>query len=86
MTEAKCNGQLVMNYRYNGKDEQIQRFVVKSNSYSLFDEHGHWLGDIPVALVGSNSRVGTAASTDQKLAYIEADHLVSFPKKQTVDQ
>ena len=56
-----------------------------------FDEQGHWLGDydeagkpkqqaiwlgdLPVALVGSNRPVGTAASTDQKLAYTEADHL-----------
>ena len=91
MTEAKRNGQLVMSYRTNGKGEQVQRFIGKSSTYSLFDQQGHWLGDydeagkpkqqaiwlgdIPVAVVGSNSPVGTAASSDQKLAYIEADHL-----------
>ena len=34
-----------------------------------------WLGDIPIAVVGSNSPVGTAASSNQQLNYIEADHL-----------
>ena len=34
-----------------------------------------WLGDIPVAVVGSNSPIGTAASSNQTLNYIEADHL-----------
>ena len=45
MTEAKRNGQLVMNYRTNGKGEQVQRFIGKSSTYLLFDEQGHWLGD-----------------------------------------
>ena len=84
MTEARRNGQLVMRYRYNGKGEQVERIVGKTSVYSIFDEQGHWLGDvddagkpkqqaiwlgdIPVAVVGSNSPVGEAASSEQTLA------------------
>ena len=44
-----------------------------------------WLGDIPIAVVGSNSPVGQAASKEQKLAYIEADHLNTGGGDKTLD-
>ncbi|RBD21593.1 type IV secretion protein Rhs, partial [Xanthomonas oryzae pv. oryzae] len=45
MSMAKRAGALVMNYRYNGKGEQVQRFLGTTNTYTLYDEAGHWLGD-----------------------------------------
>ena len=84
MTQAKNGTTVVMNYVYNGRGEQVRKYLGTANTYSLYDEAGHWLadytnattptqqviwmGDLPVGVI-----VGTGAS--QKLHYIEPDAL-----------
>ncbi|WP_190276429.1 RHS repeat-associated core domain-containing protein [Xanthomonas citri] len=83
MAQARRAGAVTMNYRYNGKGEQVRRFLGTTNTYTLFDEAGHrlgdydsngapkqqaiWLDDLPVGLLANAS----------KLHYIEPDHLGS---------
>jgi RHS repeat-associated protein len=84
MTQARNGSTVVMNYVYNGKGEQVRKYLNTTNTYSLYDEAGRWvgdygntaaptqqviwMGDIPVGVF-----VGSGAS--QKLHYIEADAL-----------
>ncbi|MBN6151933.1 type IV secretion protein Rhs [Xanthomonas sp. AmX2] len=81
MSQAKRAGQLAMNYRYNGRGEQVRRFLGTANTYTLYDEAGNWIGDyggdgqpiqqaiwmggIPVGLLSNNN----------KLSYIVPDHV-----------
>ena len=44
MSQAKRAGTVVMKYGYNGRGEQVRR-VDKTNTYTLYDESGHWLGN-----------------------------------------
>lgn len=83
MSMVKRAGVLVMNYRYNGKGEQVRRFLGTTNTYTLYDESGHWLGDydnngVPKQQVIwlDDLPVGLLANAN-KLHYIEPDHLGS---------
>ncbi|WP_242629527.1 RHS repeat-associated core domain-containing protein [Xanthomonas oryzae] len=83
MSMAKRAGALVMNYRYNGKGEQVRRFLGTTNTYTLYDEAGHWLGDYDSngapkqqAIWLDDLPVGLLANAN-KLHYIEPDHLGS---------
>jgi RHS repeat-associated protein len=84
MSQAKASGAVTMNYRYNGKGEQVRRFLGTANTYIVYDEAGRWLGDydtagapiqqavwlddLPVGVL-----VGSGAS--QKLNYVQPDAL-----------
>jgi len=79
------NGVATVSYAYNGKGEQVRRSNGTTNTVTVYDEAGHWLGeydstgtptqqviwldDLPVGLI-----VGTTAA-NQPLHYIEADAL-----------
>ncbi|MCC4595420.1 RHS repeat protein [Xanthomonas campestris pv. phormiicola] len=79
MNQAKRAGTVVMKYGYNGRGEQVRR-VDKTNTYTLYDESGHWLGnydangatlqqaiwldDLPVGVLAKNS-----------VRYVQPDHL-----------
>ncbi|MCC8803431.1 type IV secretion protein Rhs [Xanthomonas euvesicatoria pv. euvesicatoria] len=83
MTQARRAGAVTMNYRYNGKGEQLRRFLGTTNTYTLFDEAGHWLGDYDSngapkqqAIWLDDLPVGLLANAN-KLHYIEPDHLGS---------
>ncbi|WP_308410912.1 RHS repeat-associated core domain-containing protein, partial [Xanthomonas citri] len=83
MTQARRAGAVTMNYRYNGKGEQIRRFLGTTNTYTLYDEAGHWLGDYDSngapkqqAIWLDDLPVGLLANAS-KLHYIEPDHLGS---------
>ena len=83
MSMVKRAGVLVMNYRYNGKGEQVRRFLGTTNTYTLYDEAGHWLGDYDnngapkqQAIWLDDLPVGLLANAN-KLHYIEPDHLGS---------
>nr|WP_319805657.1 DUF6531 domain-containing protein [Xanthomonas citri] len=83
MTQARRAGAVTMNYRYNGKGEQIRRFLGTTNTYTLYDEAGHWLGDYDSngapkqqAIWLDDLPVGLLANAN-KLHYIEPDHLGS---------
>lgn len=84
MSQVKTGTTVQMNYVYNASGEQVRKFVGATNTYSLYDEAGRWIGDydntgaptqqaiwmgdLPVGLL-----VNTA--TGQTLHYIEADAL-----------
>lgn len=83
MTQVKRAGVAVMNYRYNGRGEQVRRYLGTNNIYTLYDEAGHWLGDYDTngapkqqAIWLDDLPVGLLASGAQ-LHYIEPDHLGS---------
>jgi RHS repeat-associated protein len=70
-----------MNYAYNGRGEQVRKHLGTSNTYTLYDEAGHWLGDydgsgapLQQALWMDDLPVGLLANGNQ-LHYIEPDHL-----------
>jgi RHS repeat-associated protein len=86
MTQYKEGTTLKMSYVYNGRGEQVRKFVGTTNTYSLYDEAGHWLGDYGNTGAAAPTQqviwfgdlpvgvfVGAAAA--QKLHYIEADAL-----------
>jgi RHS repeat-associated protein len=80
MGQAKRAGMVVMNYQYNGRGEQVRKFLGTAGTYTLYDETGHWLGDydatgealqqaiwlddLPVGMLAKNS-----------LRYVQPDHL-----------
>lgn len=84
MSQVKSGTTTLMNYLYNGRGEQVRKYIGTTNTYSLYDEVGRWLGDydnagtptqqviwmndLPVGVL-----VGAAAT--QKLHYIEPDAL-----------
>ncbi|UUC39886.1 type IV secretion protein Rhs [Xanthomonas oryzae pv. oryzae] len=83
MSQARRAGVVTMNYRYNGRGEQVQRFLGTTNTYTLYDEAGHWLGDYDTngapkqqAIWLNDLPVGLLANAN-KLHYIEPDHLGS---------
>ncbi|MBB4129826.1 RHS repeat-associated protein [Xanthomonas campestris] len=83
MTQVKRAGAAVMNYRYNGRGEQVRRYLGTTNTYTLYDEAGHWLGDYDTngapkqqAIWLDDLPVGLLANGAQ-LHYIEPDHLGS---------
>ncbi|WP_246197577.1 RHS repeat domain-containing protein, partial [Pseudoxanthomonas sacheonensis] len=45
MSQVKQNAIVQRNYAYNGKGEQVRKYVGTTNTYTLYDEAGHWLGD-----------------------------------------
>ncbi|WP_411861349.1 RHS repeat-associated core domain-containing protein [Xanthomonas arboricola] len=83
MTQARRAGAVTMNYRYNGRGEQVRRFLGATNTYTLYDESGHWLGDYDTNGVARQQAIwlddlplGLLTDT-KKLHYIEPDHLGS---------
>ncbi len=83
MRQAKRNGAVAMEYRYNGRGEQVQRFLGTTSTYTLYDEAGHWLGDydgngapLQQAIWLDDLPVGVLAGGGT-LNYIQPDHLGS---------
>jgi RHS repeat-associated protein len=83
MSQARRSGSVTMNYRYNGRGEQVRRFLGSTNTYTLYDEAGHWLGDyddngapLQQAIWLDDLPVGLLAADGQPY-YIEPDHLGS---------
>lgn len=84
MSQYRESGVAKMNYVYNGRGEQVRKHLGSSDTYSVYDEAGRWVGDysgsgtpvqqlvwfgdLPVAVL-------EGASTAQKLYYVEADML-----------
>jgi RHS repeat-associated protein len=86
MTQTRDGTTVRMNYVYNGRGEQVRRFLGTTNTYTLYDEAGHWLGDY-----GNNGNTAPSqqviwfgdlpiglfvgAGASQKLHYIQPDAL-----------
>jgi RHS repeat-associated protein len=84
MTQARNGSTVVMNYQYNGRGEQVRKYLGTTNTYSLYDEQGHWLADYSNATTPSQQAIWmgdtpvgvfVGTGTNQKLHYIEADAL-----------
>jgi RHS repeat-associated protein len=80
MQQAKSGSTVVMNYRYNGRGERTRAYLASANTYTLYDEAGHWLGDygnngavIQQAIWMDDLPVGVA--TAAKTHYLQPDHL-----------
>jgi len=80
LSQAKRSGTLAMEYRYNDRGEQVRRFLGTTNTYTLYDEAGHWLGDydtngkaLQQAIWLDDLPVGVLAGT--ALNYVQPDHL-----------
>lgn len=81
MSQVKQNAIVQMNYAYNGKGEQVRKHQGTANTYTVYDEAGHWLGDydntgtaLQQAIWLDDLPVGLIANGNQ-LHYIEPDHL-----------
>lgn len=82
MAQTKQGGAVVMEYRYNGRGEQVRKFLATTNTYTVYDDAGRWLGDydnagapIQQAIWLDDLPVGLLAGPAQQLHYIEPDHL-----------
>jgi len=81
MSQIKQNAIVQRNYAYNGKGEQVWKYLGTSNTYTIYDEAGHWLGDydstgaaLQQAIWMDDLPVGLIANGNQ-LHYLEPDHL-----------
>ena len=81
MSQVKQAGTVAMNYAYNGRGEQVRKHLSASNTYTVYDEAGHWLGDydssgapLQQALWLDDLPVGLLANGNQ-LHYLQPDHL-----------
>jgi RHS repeat-associated protein len=85
LNAVKQSNATVRNYRYNGKGERTRSWVgSNNNTYTLYDEAGHWLGDyvangtpVQQAIWMDDLPVGLRTSAAGNLTYIEPDHLGS---------
>jgi RHS repeat-associated protein len=88
MTQYLEGATTKMNYAYSGRGEQVRKYVGTTNTYSLYDESGNWLGaygnagsSAPVQQViwfeGMPVGVFAGAGAAQKLLYVEPDALGS---------
>ena len=84
MSQFKQGGVLKISYAYNGLGEQVRKYTGSQDRYMVYDEAGRWLGeydgsgatlqqavwldDLPVGVLAG-------AGVQQKLHYIEPDHL-----------
>jgi RHS repeat-associated protein len=81
MSQVKQAGVAMMNYAYNGRGEQVRKHLGSGNTYTVYDEAGHWLGDydssgnaLQQALWMDDLPVGLLANNNQ-LHYLQPDHL-----------
>lgn len=82
MSQAKSGGAVVASYAYNGRGERVRKTAGSTDTYTLYDEAGHWLGDYDdtgapkqQAIWLDDLPVGLLAGPMQQLHYIEPDHL-----------
>jgi RHS repeat-associated protein len=81
MSQVKQNAIVQRSYAYNGKGEQVRKSLASNNTYTVYDEAGHWLGDydntgaaLQQAIWLDDLPVGLIANGNQ-LHYVEPDHL-----------
>jgi len=83
MSLVQQSGVTTRQYAYNGRGEQVRRYLGTTNTYTVYDEAGHWLGDyddtgtpVQQALWMDDLPVGLLANGNQ-LHYLQLDHLGS---------
>lgn len=80
MSQVKASGTPTMNYQLNGRGEQVRKYLNTSNTYTVYDEAGRWIGDydnsgnaLQQAIWLDDLPVGLLASN--QLKYLQPDHL-----------
>lgn len=83
MSGVQQSGMTTRQYAYNGRGEQVRRYLGATNTYTVYDEAGHWLGDyddsgapLQQALWMDDLPVGLLANGNQ-VHYLQPDHLGS---------
>lgn len=83
MSLVQQSGVTTRQYAYNGRGEQVRHYLGTTNTYTVYDEAGHWLGDyddsgapVQQALWMDDLPVGLLAN-GQQLHYLQPDHLGS---------
>lgn len=81
MSQVKQAGVVTQQYAYNGRGEQVRRYLGATSTHTLYDEAGHWLGDydstgapVQQAIWMDDMPVGLLANGSQ-LHYVQPDHL-----------
>ncbi|TBV72275.1 RHS repeat protein [Pseudoxanthomonas winnipegensis] len=84
MSSVKAGGTTTRNYKYNGKGERVRSYLSTANTYTLYDEAGHWIGDygangtpVQQAIWMDDLPVGLRTAAAGTVSYIEPDHLGS---------
>ncbi|TAA43489.1 RHS repeat domain-containing protein [Pseudoxanthomonas winnipegensis] len=84
MSSVKAGGTTTRNYKYNGKGERVRSYLSTANTYTLYDEAGHWIGDygangtpVQQAIWMDDLPVGLRTAAAGAVSYIEPDHLGS---------
>lgn len=84
MSQVKVGGTATMNYQLSGRGEQVRKYLAANNTYTVYNEAGQWVGDydatgqpIQQAIWLDDLPVGllAGATTNQKLHYLQPDHL-----------
>jgi RHS repeat-associated protein len=80
MSRVRNGGVLAMEYAYNGRGEQVRKYLGTSETQALYDEAGHWVGDyaasgapVQLALWMDDMPVGLLASGT--MMHVQPDHL-----------
>ncbi|ALN79568.1 RHS repeat domain-containing protein [Lysobacter antibioticus] len=82
--QFKQSGVVKASYQYNGAGEQVRKSVAGAERYAIYDEAGHWLGEYDgngatiqqaIWLDDLPAGVWSGHGAQQKLFYVEADHL-----------
>lgn len=84
MSSVKSAEATTRAYMYNGKGERVRSYLGGTNTYTIHDEAGHWLGDfdnsgmpVQLAIWMDDLPVGLLTAGSGTLSYIEADHMGS---------
>lgn len=88
MTQYLEGTTVKMNYVYNGRGEQVRKYLGANDTYSMYDESGHWIGDYQPQSGGTTATLQQAiwfgdlpvgvfagAGASQKLYFVEPDAL-----------
>ena len=84
MSQVKVGGTATMNYALSGRGEQVRKYLAASNTYTVYNEVGQWIGDydasgnpIQQAVWLDDLPVGLLAdaTANQELHYLQPDHL-----------
>lgn len=69
-------------YRHNARGERVRRTAASIDTYTIYDESGHWLGDYTAAGQAKQQAiwlddmpVGVTAGPVQQVHYVQPDHL-----------
>ncbi len=86
MTQYKEGTTVKMNYVYNGRGEQVRKYLGTTNTYAMYDESGNWIGGYGNAGASAATQqviwfqgmpigIFVGAGASQQLFFVESDSL-----------